>query len=132
MVTSCKALPELLLLLPSSPPSPCRGEERRTSITEDPGTRLLFELEPRVWSCGYPEPGFAPVVLWNHVCPWPRRDRQSQEQGFGGVCSADGITVHSSISTGLKEKEKEGELTGNIGNKESCVSVEKPCTQCDF
>lgn len=48
------------------------------------------------WSCGYLEPGFAPMgLLWNHMYPWPHKDLQSQEQGFDGVCSAD-ITVHSS------------------------------------
>lgn len=110
---------------------PAGAKREGQASPRTPAPRLLFELEPRVrdvWSCGYLEPGFAPVVL----CPWPRRDLQSQEQGFGGVCSADSIAVHSSISFGLKQKEKEGELTGNIGNKESCLSVEKPGMQCDF
>lgn len=37
-VTSCKSLSEELLLILSSFPSPCRDEERRTSVTTDPGT----------------------------------------------------------------------------------------------
>lgn len=114
---------------------PAGAKREGQASPRTPAPRLLLELEPRVrdvWSCGCLEPGFAPVVLGNHVCPWPRRDLQSHEQGFGGVCSADSIAVHSSISFVLKQKEKEEELTGNIGNKESCLSAEKPCTQCDF
>lgn len=44
-VTSSESLSELLLLLSSSP-SPCWGEERGTSITGNPGT-LLFEPDPQ-------------------------------------------------------------------------------------
>lgn len=57
VVTFSESLPELLLLLFSSPP-PCRGKERRTSITGDPET--LFAARARalsqrdVWSCGHP------------------------------------------------------------------------------
>ena len=107
MVTSSKSLLELLLLLLSSSPSPCRSKEKRRSITRDPGTPFAVQARASsqrdVWPCGRLEPGFAPMVLlWNHVCPWPCRDLQSQEQGFGGVCSADSIAVHSSVSFGLK------------------------------